>query len=714
MKETYTTCKIFTGTMHYRDLNMEIRKRAHEGIRHFVLENVTGQRYIGAGLGPGIVLEIKGVPGQDLGVFCGGATIVVHGNAQDGVGNTMNDGFIIVHGSVGDIPGHMVRNGKIYVKGSAGYRAGIMMKEYGKKHPVMIIGERIGDYVGEYMAGGTIIILGYSLSKKTSAVSRHVASGMFGGEMFVRGQIEKSQLGEGAIMHRAEQDELATILPSLTEYSEIFGLDMGKIFDVPFAVIQRAGQRPYGHLYVPSSSIARDLKPVHRNTVPPCAHACPAEIPNPVIIRKLREGQIQEAFNLIDDYTPFRYSCCGMVCPGLCRAACTRNSLGAPVKIDKISREYSPSGEVKILEGKKKERIAVIGAGPSGLSAAWHLARRGYVVAIYEKEKDIGGKLVHHIPEERLPRREVERDLKRIRSLGIEFILDTEVDAALFSELKQRYNAVIVAVGAQKPRSIGFRGEYMAVPAHQFLRSVKTTSRDWDLKGKSVVILGAGNVAMDVANECFRLGSKSVTAVDIQKPAAFGKGLDQAMELGIRLFYPRFIESYEEKQVRFKNGELIEADLLIEAIGEIPELTFVGEKLIFKKDSYTTNLPGVYIIGDVLIPGLITDSIGMGRKVAEYVYRIFQGIPHDMESRGIVDKRFIHTVYFQQQDAFASALDECFSCGNCLQCDICVENCPRGAITRTGETFVIDREVCSGCGVCASVCPRGAITMESV
>ena len=135
MADTSTLCKLQVGLMHYRDLNYTIRRKIGEGVRHFVLEGVIGQRYIGAGLDTGVVLEIKGIPGQDLGVFNGGAKIIVHGNAQDGVGNTMNNGFIVIHGNAGDIPGHMVRNGKIYIKGSAGFRAGIMMKEYERKHP---------------------------------------------------------------------------------------------------------------------------------------------------------------------------------------------------------------------------------------------------------------------------------------------------------------------------------------------------------------------------------------------------------------------------------------------------------------------------------------------------------------------------------------------------------------------------------------------------
>jgi putative selenate reductase len=714
MDKSTTTCRIEVGKMHYRDLNLEIRNGIRSGMKHFILENVTGQRYIGAGLDPDILIEVRGIPGQDLGVFNGGAKIVVYGNAQDGVGNTMNGGSIVVHGSVGDIPGHMVRNGKIFVKGSAGFRAGIMMKEYGSKHPVMIIGETIGDYVGEYMAGGTIIILGCGLDEHTSPVSKHVASGMFGGEIYVRGRIDEAQLGAGSVMAEACPADVDRIRPYLSEYAYEFSRDAGEIMQGRFFVIRRAGQRPYGNLYVPSSKVSRELRPVHKNLMPPCANACPARIPNPLIIRMLREGEVKAAFDLIDEYTPFRYSCCGIVCPGLCRAACTRNTLGEPVKIDEIARHYSPSGSVKRLESSKEERIGVIGAGPSGLTAAWHLARRGYSVDVYEREKNIGGKLTHSIPEERLSRSDIQKDLDRIRSLGIQFFTGTAVNAAGFIEMRERYDAVIIAVGAQTPRKLGFPGEERSVSSYLFLRSVKTGSAEWSLKGKKITIVGAGNVAMDVATECFRLGAESVTAVDVQRPAAFGKELDRALSLGTKIVYPRYIEKYEDGVLFFKNADYLSADLLIEAIGEIPELGFIGEELVFERSTFTTNLPNVYIVGDVVAPGLVTHSIGNGRKVAEYIHCVFRGMVFRDEVAEAVDKRRINTVYFRERDAYAGSLDDCFSCGTCIQCDICVENCPRGAISRTGELFSINYDLCSGCGVCASLCPRGAITMEPV
>ena len=231
MRKTEELCTVEAGSMHYRELNGLIHRKIAAGVHRIVLRGITGQRYIGAGLSSGVELELYGIPGQDLGVFNTGAKITVFGNAQDGVGNTMNDGLILIHGSVGDIPGHMMREGRIYIRGHAGFRAGIMMKEYGEKHPVMIIGETIGDYVGEYMAGGTIIVLGYGMGRERSPVSRHVASGMFGGRIYVRGAVSTDQIGEGAVLRKASSEEVLSVHPFLDEYARYFGLDLEYILD---------------------------------------------------------------------------------------------------------------------------------------------------------------------------------------------------------------------------------------------------------------------------------------------------------------------------------------------------------------------------------------------------------------------------------------------------------------------------------------------------
>jgi NADPH-dependent glutamate synthase beta subunit-like oxidoreductase/glutamate synthase domain-containing protein 3/Pyruvate/2-oxoacid:ferredoxin oxidoreductase delta subunit len=707
-----TSCTIDVGTMHYRELNSLIRDRILEGCSEISLEHVTGQRYIGAGLERGVRIRIKGIPGQDLGVFMGGAEIEVQGNAQDGVGNTMNDGALIIHGSVGDIPGHMMRNGRIFIRGRAGFRAGIMMKEYQTSHPVMVIGETAGDYLGEYMAGGTIVVLGLGCQPGKSPVDMHVASGIFGGTIFVRGGLEPWQLGGGALMSRATTADMERIVVHIDDFCRSFILDKAAVLDAPFSVIRAAGERPYGKLYVHGNKTSRGLKPVHRNLTPPCAEACPIGIPNPVIIRKIREGAVAEALELIDEYTPFRFSCCGIVCPGLCRAACTRNILDEPVRIDEIARRYAPAQPPEPSRGvERDETIAVIGAGPAGLSAAWQLARRGYSVEVYEKEPDIGGKLTHNIPAERLAPADVERDLARIRAMGIQFHAGAAVDKVLFAKLQKRHAAVIVAVGAQKPRMLGFPGEQNGVSSFEFLRSLREGNRQWDLLGKQVLVVGAGNVAMDAAAECFRLGAAGVTAVDVRKPLAFGKELDKAKALGTKIVWPRAIEGWAGGKATFKGEAPLAADFLIVAVGEVPELSFAGGSIVVSKDAFTTNLPMVYACGDAVAPGLVTHSIAAGRRVAETIHRTLRGIPEPAGQAEAVAKARMQLAYFPKAGELNDSLEACFSCGTCVQCDICVENCPRGAITRRGESFTVALDICTGCGVCEAVCPRGAIVM---
>jgi thioredoxin reductase/Pyruvate/2-oxoacid:ferredoxin oxidoreductase delta subunit len=562
------------------------------------------------------------------------------------------------------------------------------------------------------MAGGIIIVLGYGLERGCSPVARHVASGIFGGEILIRGSFSEEQLSSGAVMERAGGEELERILPWVGEFAHLFGCDLGRIIDAPFTLIRKAGGRPYGNLYIPSGKVGRQYRPVHRNLQPPCAQACPVGIPNPIIIRYLQQGETEKAFDLIDEYTPFRYSCCGIACPGLCRAACTRDSLDRAVPIDHISRDYHPTGSVRMLESKKDRSIAVIGSGPAGLSAAWQLARRGYAIWVYEREENIGGKMVHSVPEQRLPRTEVERDLRRIESLDITFHLNTEVDAALFSSLLDAHAVVVIAVGATRPKRLRFPGEERAITSFEFLRAIKAGRAHWEVKNNKVVIIGAGNVAMDAACECHRLGASSVTALDMQKPTAFGTELSRAVSLGTRILFPRFVNRYQGNQVSLMNGENVEADLLIESVGEMPELDFAGEKVLFRNGLFFTNIPGVFIVGDASTPGLITHSIAAGRKAALAIHRQLRGLPPEEERCAVVDKRRMNRVYFQEQDFFFNDLNACMSCGTCIQCDICVLACPRSAIQRVGESFVVNQDVCTGCGVCASVCPRGAVFMQ--
>jgi len=149
--------------IYYRELNTSLRKAVSDGAQKIKIQNVHGQRYIGTDLDKPVEIEITGTPGNDLGAFMDGPQIIVRGNAQDGCGNTMNDGEIIVHGHAGDIVGLSARGGKIFIKEDVGYRAGIHMKEYQDKKPVLVIGGTAQDFLGEYMAGGVLILLGMNL-----------------------------------------------------------------------------------------------------------------------------------------------------------------------------------------------------------------------------------------------------------------------------------------------------------------------------------------------------------------------------------------------------------------------------------------------------------------------------------------------------------------------------------------------------------------------
>ncbi|WP_369019027.1 hypothetical protein QBE54_03815 [Thermatribacter velox] len=233
---------------HYREVNALIEKLWTDGIRKLKLINVNGQRYIGRGLSGEGEIEIVGVPGDDLGVFMDGAILKVKGNAQDGVGNTMNAGKIIIEGDARDILGYGMRGGKVWIRGNVGYRVGIHMKSYLDDFPVIVVGGRTGDFLGEYMAGGLIVVLGMG-ENDTSPVGEFVASGMHGGKIFVRGKIEKSQVGPGIAFSEATNEDLEFIEPYIQEFASDLGIDLPDLSKETFFKIFPLTTRPYGKLY---------------------------------------------------------------------------------------------------------------------------------------------------------------------------------------------------------------------------------------------------------------------------------------------------------------------------------------------------------------------------------------------------------------------------------------------------------------------------------
>lgn len=236
--------------IYYKELNEQIHSAVHDGQREIILENVNGQRYIGDGLSGGDVrISIQGTPGNDLAAFMNGPTIEIFGNAQDGIGNTMNAGKIIVHGNAGDIVGHSMRGGKIFIRGNVGYRIGIHMKAYEDLYPVIIVGGYAQDYLGEYMAGGLIIVLDLYKDEGQPVVGEYCGTGMHGGAMFIRGQVKDHQLGKEVKVFELDGKDRKNLETYVGEYARSFSLDAAEILKGHFCKLIPYTHRPYGKLY---------------------------------------------------------------------------------------------------------------------------------------------------------------------------------------------------------------------------------------------------------------------------------------------------------------------------------------------------------------------------------------------------------------------------------------------------------------------------------
>jgi len=244
-----TPVVIDAAGLHYSELNQSLREAVLGGQRHIDVRNVYGQRYIGTNLAAPVHLEVFGTPGNDLGAFMDGPTIVVHGNAQDGCGNTMNEGQIVVHGRAGDITGLSARGGRIFIRDGVGYRVGIHMKEYESKRPCLVVGGTAQDFLGEYMAGGVLVVLGLELREGEPHRARFIGTGMHGGVIYLRGQVEQQQLGREVGVAELDDDDRATLEGLVREFCRHFGHHERDILDAEFVKLFPLYLRPYGRLY---------------------------------------------------------------------------------------------------------------------------------------------------------------------------------------------------------------------------------------------------------------------------------------------------------------------------------------------------------------------------------------------------------------------------------------------------------------------------------
>ena len=249
VKRSDSVVKIDASGIHYRELNARLRDIVSNGTRRIELHNIYGQRYIGTDLNKTVEIEVFGTPGNDLGAFMNGPRIIVHGNAQDGCGNTMNEGEIIIHGHAGDIIGLSARSGKIFIRDGVGYRTGIHMKEYQDKKPVIVIGGTAQDFFGEYMAGGILILLGLDLNQGERHKTKFVGTGMHGGVIYLRGDIEDYQLGREVSIAELEEKDYQVLEQFIGEFAAHFDFNTEEILNHHFIKLFPRWLRPYGRLY---------------------------------------------------------------------------------------------------------------------------------------------------------------------------------------------------------------------------------------------------------------------------------------------------------------------------------------------------------------------------------------------------------------------------------------------------------------------------------
>ena len=233
----------------HRKMNERLREAVAAGAGYIEIRNVCGQRYIGTDLNKPVKIDIYGTPGGDLGSFMKGPLITVYGNAQDGCGNTMDEGEIIVHGHAGDITGMAARGGKIFIREEVGYRTGIHMKFYEEKQPIIVIGGTAQDFLGEYMAGGVLVVLGLNLSVDDYHKANFIGTGMHGGAIYLRGKVHDYQLGKEVGIAQLDESDLLVLGPLVEEYASHFGHSASDIMQGDFIRLYPKWLRPYGKLY---------------------------------------------------------------------------------------------------------------------------------------------------------------------------------------------------------------------------------------------------------------------------------------------------------------------------------------------------------------------------------------------------------------------------------------------------------------------------------
>lgn len=515
----------------------------------------------------------------------------------------------------------------------------------------------------------------------------------------------------------------------------------------------------------------RVQRPIYVDLLPPCNNACPAGENIQGWLAQAQAGKFEEAWQILVEDNPMP-AVHGRVCYHPCENNCNRSRLDDTVSIHAVERFL---GDQAIQQGWKPrfdappsgKRVLVVGAGPSGLSAAYHLTRMGHQVEIHEAGPMAGGMMHFGIPAYRLPRDILDAEIQRIGHMGVEIVLNHKVEDLLAEKEQGRFDAVFVAVGAHLSKRIDIpaRDAGAVLDAVSFLREVEGGQAP--KLGRRVAIYGGGNTAMDAARVAKRLGADEALIIyrrDRAHMPAHEFEADEAIEEGIKINWLRTIKQIDQSTFTVEvmeideNGrpqptgqlETLEADSLILALGQdvdtgflesMPGVEFKRDGSVVVSEQMMTGHPGVFAGGD-MVPSerTVTVGVGHGKKAARHIDAFLRGEEYVKPPKHkIATFDMLHVWYYTDAaqrpqrhldpwtrttsfSEVVSGLSEkealfearrCLSCGNCFECDGCYGACPEDAVIKLGpgNRYRYDYNLCTGCAICFEQCPCHAIEM---
>ena len=534
-------------------------------------------------------------------------------------------------------------------------------------------------------------------------------------------------------------------------------------------------QKPFAITLDPGSSLAnhtgswRTVRPVYVDRLPPCNDACPAGENIQGWLFHAEAGEYEQAWRLLTRDNPLP-AVMGRVCYHPCETACNRGRLDECVGVNAIERFLGAEAlrrgwQFEPPPAASGKRVLVVGAGPSGLSAAYHLARLGHAVTIREAGPVAGGMMRFGIPKYRLPRDVLDAEIRRIEALGVRIELNRKVDDVLAARDAGGFDAVFLAVGAHiaKRAYIPAGSAAKMLDAVSVLRSME--GEDKPLLGRRVVVYGGGNTALDVARTAKRLGATESIIVyrrTRERMPAHESELEEALQEGVLVKWLSTIRQAGESSITVEKMRLddtgspvptgefetLEADSVVLALGQDVDLSLldgvpgleIEDGVVKVDDALMTGHPGIFAGGD-MVPGerTVTVGVGHGKLAARHIDAWLRGARWTHPPRPeLATYERLNTWYYSDAprsrqpvldairrqstfDEVVGSYDEttaqfearrCLSCGNCFECDNCYGVCPDNAVVKRGPglRYEFNYDYCKGCGLCVAECPCGAIT----